>query len=429
MEDSSLLSTAETDNYLVFESLFAKLVGLLSRKKQGKPSVRLMVQCHGHDGEGGEAEALVDTYSSPGAYTSMRLDKRRNHAYRQAIIATLLDPKLTTWLEIGVGAEILLTKNVIDGVRKSRRSFTPLQYVGIEANETSFLSANQALTRYLETPGEKRTFNLYSGHSIKDYEHAFKPHLPKKFDVVLCEIFGDFLSSEGFPNILHRARADGLIDKATRVLPPYGATLFLPSSILTSAVTSGQLFVGPKLAYIENRPTSLSEHVYQHPGVLEFYNFNTMGIKDLRQTRTSYFKCIKSGYIDSITCFIWVYFDHKVHTGREKFGCSRTGDPFLNSVDLRKAMGVFTPSIGFTSRDNTNFTATNWNTPVVLLPRPLSAVEGETVIIDSVSRADSDLPSYYFKVTVGGTGDRVSAVDVTYNDVRAHYREYEAYTM
>ena len=92
-------------------------------------------------------------------------------------------------------------------------------------------------------------------------------------------------------------------------------------------------------------------------------------------------------------------------------------------------MGVYTPSIGFTSRDDTNFTATNWNTPVVLLPRPLPVVEGETIVIDSISRTDSDSPSYCFRVIVGSTGDRVSAVDVTYGDVRAHYREYEANSM
>ena len=396
------------------------MASAVSRVQRGRCVGQLHLQSDDFEGEGDEADALATTYSNPSAYKSMAQDRRRNRAYEHAIASAMKNEKLRSWLEIGPGADILLTKYFIAAARTntlSSRRLKPLEYVGIEGNETSFKKAVKEMARFLQGSQQPFSYRLLHGHSSKDCDN-FRSKIPAKFDLMFSEVFGDILSSEAFPYLLYKARTDDrLIDKNTQILPPFGATLFLPSSVLTSTIQPGVVYVGPRLAYLQNQPTSMSNNFQNRPGVLEFFNFKTMGTADLNQSRTSTFECIKSGDFDSIACFNWVYFDHVVES-INRFGDLKNGDPFLNSTLLKEAMGKCTQSIGFSSRENTNFTATNWLTPVILLPRTLPVVVGETVKIDSVARVGSWAPSYQFTVTVG---NRACTVDVAYKDIRANY--------
>ncbi len=206
------------------------MASAVSRVQYGRCVGKLHLQSDDFEGEGDEADSLV-TYSSPTAYKSMAQDRRRNRAYEHAIAAAMKNEKLRSWLEIGPGADILLTKYFIAAARansRSSRRLKPLEYVGIEGNKTSFKKAEKELARFLQGSHQPFSYRLFHGHSSKDYDN-FGSKISNTFDLMFSEIFGDILSSEAFPYLLYKARTDdGLIDKNTQILPPFGATLFLP---------------------------------------------------------------------------------------------------------------------------------------------------------------------------------------------------------
>lgn len=377
--------------------------------------------------DSGDESTAVEIYSYRG-YDSMLRDRKRNLAYQRACELILTQHDISTIFEIGPGVHGFLSIMVLKSATR------PLTFIGIEANKESADGATRAIQKFLD---RSATFE-HSTHIIHGYstDKKVKTELMRlqsgPFDVMISEIFGDFLSSEAFPYIMNQARQDGLIQTTTRIVPRFGATLYLPASVSgrrRTKLRNTTAHMGQQLCYSE-----LPVHgtaIADNPGILEFYDFQNDF--DLKQQRSSTFLCKNNGYLDSIVCWIWSdmgvedrmqglsahcrsrflcsYLDHRNHSDFPHY----TGSELLKE-EMKKASSF--PSVSFTSMEGTSMTTTAWLRPLILLPRRIQVKAGDQIRISTESQA-SLASSYTFRVSVNNGDEEV--VLLSYEDIRPGY--------
>jgi hypothetical protein len=151
--------------------------------------------------------------------------------------------------------------------------------------------------------------NLITGFSTDPLiSTAAKHMLPTTgAHIAISEILGGILSSEAYPEILHKAIQTGLIGKETLVAPQYGATLWRPSDILTFVSPPGTtVYWGERILYSSRHSTAqnLAEGWEVFEKFLLTPSPDTVATQRT-QTNTSTHTVSSTGTLNSITLAIW----------------------------------------------------------------------------------------------------------------------------
>jgi len=382
-------------------------------------------------------------------YDAMDEDEDRNAAYSRAFAA--VSPTHKRWLEIGCGASAMLTRLALDAAPNAL-------VTAFEVNPKSAEAARRRLASIEdedEDEGAPPRFEVLTGRSTQP--ELVNPMLRQRgFGVVLHEVFGLFASSEGCARMLAHARSTYL-SKANRyspkplLIPARCATFFTAcwlrprdlgacETVSCSAAPQRR----PKLLLAPAAPLARMA-LCARSCCLEAYDFAPDAPElQLVQRRSHELHIARAGELNCLGCFLWVDLgigepalgdaapppaddddDDGPFDGAFPFGDESALSllPTLAAAapgQPRSRLNDFT-SLCCDETQASHTYASNWQNPLLLLPRPARVAPGDTVRVVTRVDADSLRPTYHFEATLhraaGGGEVSLGRLEVSLDDL------------
>ena len=346
------------------------IIDRILRHRGQRPKLKTYVALFQVYGEEVTTQSICIAYDAEG-YSSMNTDKVRNQVYRQSIKGIGPDKR---WIEIGCGAAALLTRMTLD--------MRPEHIQAFEINPASAQKASQLL---------RESSYPHTSWSIFPREFTNKD-LPADAQVVLHEIFGFFVSSEGCAQVLQGVGSVNVNAAGPVVLPSMAATLFGPVAAEARHFDRDHaLYCSSKIILAKRFPfheCSLS------PGFRYFELFDFVQGYDLEQKYAHVFPITRSGVVNGLGVFIYV--DGGVPL-RRPMSCDVY--PFGDNRMPPTLGGKMHRSASFCSNSSSRAYATNWRNPIILLS-PVEVRPGFHVNVTSIANFKGTQPQYFFDVTV-----------------------------
>jgi hypothetical protein len=417
-------------------SLLARRV-LRHRERRGLPSTTAPPP-KAQEEQGLNVWTLCDDYGGED-YGAMDDDVHRNAAYSRAFEA--VGPHQNRWLEIGCGASATLTRLAL------RSAPAGTHITAFEVNPQSAAAAAEGLRR----DGLDRRARVVLGKSTQPellLENPRAAAAARQFHVVLHEVFGIFVSSEGCPQMLQHARAQYLSAAAARrqggLIPSRCATFFTPCALRPASLDTCESL----LCNSTSRPTLLlapaaplaDMALCNTSAALEVYDFGSDEPLDTEQAHQHEFIVSKDSELNCLGCFVWVDLgigEPAPRTDDASGGSARFESrfPFGDSA-VSGALGCagqqqlndFTSLCTTETLSNCTY-ASNWQNPLLLLPATAKVRRGDRICVRTRALANTLTPSYHFDVThrpANGGGGAVSlgTLSVTFDDLYPDYGDF-----
>jgi hypothetical protein len=374
---------------------------------------------------------LIKVFSQEG-YGSMTQDRERNLAYRRGITAWARrrssDAKERV-LEIGPGADAVLTRILIEQAGSLKGSLKRLQVLALEGNPKACHSARARLSDL--RPGLVQVLGLLSTQFSSE---TLVEHLGGPPTMILHELLGMFASCESVAFVI-RDLIDKIIDKTAASATPT-TPAWLPAAFGTfyqPVLLDHQVRV-PAVAVPVNQPRLLLTHdrlalrdnrhrLSPCAGLLEWFDTaNEDRSQWLRQQHTAEFTVQEDNcQLNALVCFIHIEFDafephgdsFEPSDGRAKRRRCTRRDPVQVERPAPSAETTKTrarqAAVITSARDSTTssrpaetgdglYHASNWANPLVFLSQKVQLNRGDKLIVSSDVDLEPQVPSYTFRL-------------------------------
>lgn len=330
-------------------------------------------------------EETLRVYNAAG-YTSMTFDTRRNDAYRAGLRAALQGFEQPVILEVGPGADAVLSGVAFAAHPRSR-------VVAIEGNARSAASARASpvAQRY----GDRLTVVTGVSTQVARLVPA---------DVVLHEVLGYFASREGAVVVA--------VDLLRRVPRRSAASpRWAPSAFGTFFVHAVTPRVGAKRMAADQRGMGFvrcqAPLDARRSGCLEWFEFPPNGrADDLKVVQEHAATCTQPGTYNSTVFYIWAGFmGYGEGHGTDGARPRRTRSALHAEARLCAPPSAGTQTAFVSAFASAPLTtegvqrATNWPNAVLWYDAPVSLVAGEALRTDARVDASAFPPRYHIRVT------------------------------
>lgn len=365
-------------------------------------------------------------------YYNLTHDSNRVNAYKQAIAGAITYGGCSQWLEIGPGADAVLTRLVLN---KSQNT----SVIAVEGNLDAARHASSKLATAFpsssstQSPESTETklparWQVISALTTEPSAKQAITACATKTDAVLSELFGMIMSAEYVVDIINDIHQLGVTTQK-KFLPRWGATFYTPvcldakrhlkQSLRISHNEGVGVALAPDGQWLHARRLPIQQAAVfrdsvtnlHQSGCLEFVDFaSALGAQQM-QTRVATFRnhSTQALLVDGFACWVWAGFDVTADKSDESVRHTGTAFPYdwtpspddSYSCDIPAASSVKASLSSFSGEPDLGSYASSWRNVVMLLRSPLLVQQNTELRVTSTSDLRAPYqPTYAWSASV-----------------------------